>query len=42
MLLNRGRFFADQTGTPGYEVPADAQPLLDSYTALEQSLVYSN
>jgi hypothetical protein len=40
MLLNRGRFFADQTGTPGYEVPADAQPLLDSYIALERSLAY--
>jgi len=40
MLLNRGRFFADETGTPGYEVPADTQPLLDSYTALERSLVY--
>ena len=42
MLLNRGRFFADQFGTPGYEVPADAQPLLDSYTALERSLAYSS
>ncbi|MBR3753300.1 MAG: LTA synthase family protein [Ruminiclostridium sp.] len=40
MLLNRGRFFADETGTPSYEVPADAQPLLDSYTALERSLAY--
>ena len=40
MLLSRGRFFADQDGVPGYEVPADAQPLLDSYTALERSLAY--
>jgi hypothetical protein len=40
MLLTRGKFFADQNGIPGYEVPADAQPLLDNYTALERSLAY--
>ena len=41
MLLSRNRFFADGAGNAYYHIAPETQVMLDRYTAVERSLLYS-